>query len=184
MRVQKCVIDGDRSSGCDGGAAKAQGAATQQINLTANVGGYCTINGTSTAAPRSSTVTTANGRVAAGVLTLSGVNGQVICTQNAKIQLSTLSGGMTNSGTPPNTTDYTNKIHYTVTASYNGVTDTLTTTDSTGANFTTLGTTSTLGPQTNQPLALEVSTLATPANKFLFSGAYTDTITVTLSPNP
>jgi hypothetical protein len=164
------------------GAAEAQGVATQNIELTANVGGYCTIDGTATGAARSGTVLTANGKVASpGPVTLSGSNGQVICTSNAKIQLTTASGGMTGITTPPST-EYTNKIHYTVTASYNGTTETLTTIDGMQSNFMTAGTDTQGGAQTNQPLTLTVTTLATPAGKFLTNGGYSDTITVTLTP--
>jgi hypothetical protein len=164
------------------GAAEAQGVATQQVNLTANVGGYCTIDGVASATARSANVATANGKVASpGPLTLSGSNGLVICTSNATIQLTTASGGMTNA-TPPPDINYVNKIHYTATANYNGKTETLTTADGTPANFTTTGQTTTAGAQTNQPLTLTVTSLATPAGKFLVNGGYSDTITVTLTP--
>ena len=43
------------------GAAHAQGVATQSINLTATVGGYCTIDGVATGTVRSATVPVANG---------------------------------------------------------------------------------------------------------------------------
>ena len=166
------------------GAAEAQGVATQNIELTANVGGYCTIDGTATGAARSGTVLTANGKVASpGPVTLTGSNGQVICTSNAKIQLTTARGGMTGV-TPAPGDQYTNKIHYTVTANYNGTTETLTTTDAMPANFMTAGTNTVGGAQTNQPLTLSVTTLATPTSKFLTNGGYSDTITVTLTPLP
>jgi hypothetical protein len=164
------------------GAAQAQGAATQQVNLNATVGGYCTIDGSATGTARSATVSTANGKVASpGSLTLSGTSGNVICTSNARIQLRTASGGLTN-GPTPSDTNYTNKIHYTAEANYGGIAETLTTTDTTPANFQTNGTVTTGGAQTNQPLNITVTSLATPANKFLVNGSYSDTITVTLTP--
>lgn len=166
------------------GAASAQGVATQTVNLSASVNGYCTIDGASTGTARNATVATANGKVASpGNLALSGTNSSVICTSNARIQLTTASGGLTNPTSPPDS-NYVNKIHYTATATYNGATETLTTTDATTAGFTTTGATTTAGAQTNTPLQLAVSVAATPANKYLVNGSYGDTITVTLTPTP
>jgi hypothetical protein len=167
-----------------GGAAQAQGVATQNITLSANVNGYCTIDGASAGTTRNGAITTANGRVAApGNLSLSGTNSNVICTSNARIQLTTLSGGLTNPNPPPDS-NYVNKIHYTATATYNGTAETLTTTDATTPGFTTAGAVTTGGAQTNTPLEIAVNVAATPANKFLVNGAYADTITVTLTPTP
>ena len=42
--------------GLSSGAAQAQGVATQNVNLTATVGGYCTIDGAATGAVRSAIV--------------------------------------------------------------------------------------------------------------------------------
>jgi hypothetical protein len=165
------------------GRAEAQGVATQNVNLTANVGGYCTVDGTATGTVRSAVVPTSNGKVAGGSLTLSGASGKVICTTNAKIQLKTASGGLTN-GPNPSDANFTNKVHYTATASYNGKTEQLITTDATTPGFTTVGTDTVGGPQTNQDLVLAVTVAPTPAGKFLVSGAYSDTLTVTLTPVP
>lgn len=166
------------------GWAEAQGVATQNVNLTANVGGYCTVDGTATGTVRSAVVPTSNGKVAGGSLTLSGASGKVICTTNAKIQLKTASGGLTNGPTPPTDVNFTNKVHYTATASYNGKTEQLTTTDATTPGTTTPGTDTVAGAQTNQDLVLAVTVAATPAGKFLVSGSYSDTLTVTLTPVP
>jgi len=166
------------------GTAHAQGVATQQVGLSANVNGYCTIDGTSTGSARSAVVNTANGRVATpGNLALSGSSSNVICTSNATIQLTTANGGMTNPAEVPDA-NYVNKIHYTAMATYNGKTESLTTTDATSAGFTTAGAVTTAGAQTNTPLELAVDIAATPANRFLVNGGYSDTITVTLTPSP
>jgi hypothetical protein len=165
------------------GRGETQGVATQNVNLTANVGGYCTVDGTATGTVRSAVVPTSNGKVAGGSLTLSGASGKVICTTNAKIQLKTASGGLTN-GPAPTDVNFTNKVHFTATASYNGKTEQLITTDATPPGFTTPGTDTVGGPQTNQDLVLAVTVAATPAGKFLVSGAYSDTLTVTLTPVP
>ena len=165
------------------GAAAAQGVATQAINLSAHVAHYCVIDGAASSVSRTATVTTSNGAVATpGPTALTpATRSKVICTSNAKIQLTTARGGLTN-GTTPMDAQYTNKIHYTAKATYNGTTETLTTTDATAAGFTTTGTTTVGGAQTNVNLDLSVEVLATPPGKFLVGGTYTDTITVTLSP--
>jgi hypothetical protein len=149
------------------GAAEAQGAATQAINLTAYVAHYCVIDGAANSASRTATVTTSNGAVATpGPLPLSpGTRSKVICTSNARIQLTTARGGLTH-GTTPTDAHYTNKIHYTAKATYNGATETLTTTDATVAGFTTTGTTTVGGARTNVDLDLSVEVLATPPGKF------------------
>ena len=165
------------------GTAETQGVATQNVNLTASVGGYCTVDGAPTGTVRSAVVPTSNGKVTGGGLTLSGASGNVICTTNAKIQLTTSSGGLTN-GPPPTEPTFTNKVHYTATASYNGKTEQLTTTDATTPGTTTPGTDTVGGAQTNQPLVLAVTVAPTPPGKFPVSGSYSDTLTVTLTPVP
>lgn len=163
------------------GAAHAQGVATQNVNLTATVGGYCTIDGASTGTVRSATVPVANGVVTPGNLTIGGSSGSVICTDNARIQLRTTSKGLTNPAAAAGV--FVNKIHYTATANYNGATETINTEAAT-AGVDTAGVLTAGGPQTNQPLTLAIDITATPSGKFLANGTYTDTLVVTLSPNP
>src|SRR3981081_4323700 len=83
-------------------SAHAQGVATQNVNLTATVGGYCTIDGGPTGVVRSGTVPVSRGVVTPGNLPI-GADSNVICTQNAKIQLTSTNAGLTNSVTvvPP-----------------------------------------------------------------------------------
>src|SRR4051794_36799978 len=116
-------------------SAQAQGVATQSVNLTATVGGYCTIDGSTTGSARTATVNVANGVVTPGNVTIQGSNGSVICTSNAKIQLTSTSGGLTNSVSASD--PFVNKIHYTATASYNGATETINTSTATGGTPTT-----------------------------------------------
>lgn len=163
------------------GAAQAQGVATQSVNLTATVGGYCTIDGASTGTVRSATVPVANGVVTPGNLTIGGSNGSVICTDNARIQLRTTSKGLTTAADASGV--FVNKIHYTATANYNGTTETINTETAT-AGVDTTGVLTTSGAQTNQPLTLAINITATPSGKFLVNGTYTDTLIVTLSPQP
>jgi hypothetical protein len=161
------------------GAAHAQGVATQNVNLTATVGGYCTIDGGPTGTLRSATVPVSNGVVTSGNLTIGGTSGWVICTMNAKIQLTSTNAGLTNTATVAD--PFINKIHYTATASYNGASEMIDTTSAT-AGAATLGTVTTGGPKTNQPLDLTVNIKPTPTGKFLANGTFSDTLIVTLSP--
>lgn len=163
------------------GAAHAQGVATQNVNLTATVGGYCTIDGAATGTVRSATVPVANGVVTPGNLTIGGTSGSVICTSNAKVQLTTTNAGLTNSVAAAD--PFVNKIHYTATATYNGTTETINTATAT-AGAPTAGTTTTAGAQTGSPLDLAVNITPTPSGKFLANGTFTDTLVVTLSPQP
>jgi hypothetical protein len=163
------------------GAAQAQGVATQNVNLTATVGGYCTIDGAATGTVRSATVPVGNGVVTPGNLTIGGSNGSVICTDNARIQLRTNSKGLTNSAAA--TGVFVNKIHYTATADYNGATATINTETAT-AGVDTTAVLTTGGAQTNQPLTLAITITATPIGKYLVNGSYADTLVVTLSPQP
>jgi hypothetical protein len=163
------------------GAAHAQGVATQNVNLTATVGGYCTIDGGPTGTLRSATVPVTNGVVTSGPLALGGTSGQVICTLNAKIQLTSANAGLTNSVTVAD--PFINKIDYTATASYNGAIESINTT-SASAGVATLGAVTSAGGRTNFPLDLAVNITPTPNGKYLANGTYSDTLTVTLSPMP
>lgn len=162
------------------GSAHAQGVATQNVNLTANVGGYCTIDGGPTGTVRSGNVPVANGVVTPGSLSI-GADSKVICTGNAMIQLTSTNAGLTNSVTVAD--PFVNKIHYTATASYNGTSETINTTTAI-AGTPTAGHTTTLGPQTNQDLVLAVNIQATPPGKHLANGTFNDTLIVTLTPMP
>ena len=128
-------------------------------------------------------MSTSNGKVAMpGPLALTpSTSSKVTCTANAKIQLTTANGGLTNGRIPADVT-YTNKIHYTARASYAGAAETLTTTDATPAGFQTAGTTTASGAQSNLDLDISVEVIATPAGKVLVHGTYSDTIMVTLTP--
>jgi hypothetical protein len=163
------------------GAAHAQGVATQNVNLTATVGGYCTIDGGPTGFVRNATVPVANGVVTSGPLTIGGASGSVICTLNARIQLTSTNAGLTNPATVAD--PFINKIHYTATATYNGANETINTTTAT-AGVATSGAVTTQGGKTNFPLDLAVNITPTPPNKYLANGTFSDTLVVTLSPMP
>lgn len=167
--------------GLSSGVAHAQGVATQNVNLTATVGGYCTIDGSATGTVRSATVPVANGVVTPGNLAIGGTDGQVICTSNARIQLTSTNAGLTN--TLGASDPFVNKIHYTATAQYNGKTETINTATAT-AGSPTAGQVTTAGPQTGMALQLGLNITATPSGKYLANGTFNDTLIVTLSPTP
>lgn len=156
--------------------------ATQDVNLSATVAGFCTIDGSNTGAARSATVTpTTNGQVAAGSVTITGSDSPVVCNQNTRIQLRSAQAGLTGPGSP--TGSFINKIHYTATATANAVTESINTTSATANVFTSPGTSSTAGAFSGV-LALSISTLATPSGSYLLPGSYSDTLTVQLTPVP
>jgi hypothetical protein len=110
-----------------------------------------------------------------------GASGQVICTLNARIQLTSTNAGLTNPATVAD--PFINKIHYTATASYNGAIETINTTTA-AAGVATSGAVTTAGGKTNFPLDLAVNITPTPPNKYLANGTFSDTLVVTLSPMP
>ena len=169
-----------------GGAAWGQ-SASQTVNLTATVGGYCTFEGT-TGTARNALVTISNAKATTGsTVSIDGSSASITCTSNSKITMTSANGGLTNidplavSAAGNALSAFVNKIHYTATANYNSATDTIQSDTNSGSLVTTLGT-DTTGAVTGGPLTLGISIKATPTNKLLFNGTYTDTLTVTVSP--
>lgn len=164
------------------GVAWGQGTATQNVSLTATVGGYCTIDNSSigTAITRSITVT--NGKASGTGLGLISITG-VTCTAQPKIRLQSTKGGIVaGAGSPAITGNFVNKIHYTATATYASVQSIINTQ---GINNFDGGSSSlsSTGIQTGGTLTLQVSPVATPDTNLLVNGDYDDTLTITLGPN-
>jgi hypothetical protein len=130
---------------------------------------------------RSVTVPVANGVVTAGSLQIGGTDGSVICTSNAKIQLTSTNAGLTN--TQGASDPFVSKIHYRATAAYNGKSETIDTTTAV-AGTPTAGQTTAAGAQTSMALQLGLNITATPTGKYLANGTFNDTLIVTLSPTP
>jgi len=166
-------------------AATATGAlaqtATQDVNLSAQVNGFCTIGTSNTGAVLTGTVSpTTNGQVGAGSVTLSGAPGTVVCNTNAAIGIQSLSNGLTGPGSPSG--DFINKIHYTATAAIGSASAAITTTGTvTGPTSGTAATTTT-GAFSAGSLDIAINTIATASNQYLLPGTYTDTLRITLTP--
>jgi len=112
---------------------------------------------------------------------LSGSSGVVVCTENAKIQLTTTNGGLV--GPSSATAPFIKRIDYSASATYNGVTEALNTSGR-AAGFQTTGTSSTAGAQSGASLVVSVTSNATPAGNYLVPGSYVDTLVITLTPVP
>jgi hypothetical protein len=156
------------------GAAQAQGAATQNVTLNATVNGYCSINGAATTSQTAS-VATANGKAGSQTLTLDST-GNVACTSNATVTLTTQQGGLSNPATV--TGNFVNKIYYVATATYGGASVTLDSASETSKTSSL----STGGAQANGTLGLSVAITPTAATKTLVDGSYQDVLIVTLNP--
>ncbi len=180
--------------GLSSGVAWGQGAATQSVALSANVGTYCTIGGLSTGTAGRTGVATGmitSQRVGTGGnLTISGTQGTVACTSNATITLTSASGGLSNTTAAGLSAAgaagaFTNKIHYSAQASYNGQTAGIDTSPIwTQTAVTATSPTTSLGAQTAGVLALTVDVKPTAVGRLLAGGDYLDTLTVTLTPTP
>jgi len=171
------------------GLFAAEGAlaqtATQNITLNATVPGYCTVGGGGTAST-SATIPVTNGAPNTAQITVAGL-GSVICNENATLTLTTTNGGVTSTGTttpgtPP--TGFSNRIDYTAVASYGTNTPasaTLLTSGTAGASSTVSGA-NTDGASSGLPFSVKI-TPSTPAHTLVAGTAYSDTLSVLLTPH-
>jgi hypothetical protein len=164
---------------CAGGA-QAQ-VATQDINITATVLGACTINNVATGSPVGTATIPVN---AAGAVTTTAITptgspfANVACNAASNLQLTSLNGGVRNTGTPG--AGFTNIINYQASATWNAVT----------ANINTATNPAAAGAETGAVAAVATAhagnltvTITPTANALpLITGSYTDTLRVTLTP--
>lgn len=161
----------------------AQTPATQEVSLSATVPAFCTIGGNNaSSASVSGVITPTNGQVAAGTVGLNGTPGTVVCNSNIRVDLKSLNKGLTGPGTSSGS--FTNKIHYTASASVNSQTSASFDTSSSGVSADTYveGAAYGGGAFAGGTLTIAVNTLATDTNTYLNPGAYSDTLTVKLTP--
>jgi hypothetical protein len=150
-------------------------SATQTIGLSAFVNALCTINGTATgAAAETGTVVTSGTNASAQSLSLtSGGSYTVACSTPSVVAVTSA-----NDGIKANTfTAGTNFINYTATVQQGARTTTLTTLG-TGTPRTTTDAPGAL-PAYSGPMTIGVATAVAAS---LSPGGYTDTLTVTLTP--
>jgi hypothetical protein len=155
--------------------ASAQ-TATQDINITANVTSYCTINGITNPAALNATIP-----VSLGVVTttpIANTIANVACNNVADVVASSLSGGVTTGIAGPSGT--TNIIDYTATAVFGGATSTLNTATDLTAVGTEIGSTGTTTGAASGNLVVTI-TPQTPSSPLATSAAYADTLRVTLT---
>ena len=164
------------------GGAFAQ-SATQNINLSATVAGFCTIDGLASGATRSGTVPASsivNGQATSASVSI-GSDSPAVCNTNTLIQIKSQKNGLTSATAASGS--FTNKIHYTATATFNGATDTYNTaTPSASAGVFDTGTSTTSGAASGN-LAIAVTTQSTTAGSYLVAATdYSDVLTVQLTP--
>ncbi len=161
------------------GTVQAQ-TATQDINITATVPTACSINNlaTGTAGTATIPVSVAGFVNTTPIMPTGSPFANVACNAASFRQLSSLSGGVVNAGAPPS--GFTNIINYTASATWNSVTANL--------NTSTVGTATGIETGAQQSVAtansgnLTVSITPLAPSLPLITGAYTDTLRVTLTP--
>ncbi len=161
------------------GAAQAQ-TATQDINISATVTKACTINNVATGTAGTATIPVSlAGIVNTAVITPTGSPfANVACNTASFLQLSSLSGGVVNAGVPGS--GFTNIINYTASATWNSVTATLNTSTVATATGTETGVQQSVATANSGNLVVSITPL-TPSLP-LITGAYADTLRVTLTP--
>jgi hypothetical protein len=158
-------------------AGNAQ-TATQDINLSATVASYCTINGATTGAAINETIPVTNGIVDTSVITDTIAN--VACNSTADVTATSLQGGVTPGGAPAGGT--TNIIDYTAVATFGGASSTIDTSTTATASGSEAGNTATTASAATGNLVVQI-TPAQPSLPLMPSAAYADTLRVTLTAN-
>ena len=145
-------------------------AATQTINLSADVIDYCSINGASAGVTLSDTLTTSNGVVDTTPLPTFTIS-NVVCSTATDVTISSLNGGVLSATPAP--AGFQNVIHYQASATFDGATATIT-------PPTTTATAATAGAGSGN-LTVTVTPQAN-ALPLVVASNYADVITVTLAP--
>ncbi|MEQ1719271.1 MAG: hypothetical protein ABL907_25340 [Hyphomicrobium sp.] len=160
---------------CGAGAANAQ-TATQDINISATVASYCTINNITGPAALTATIPVTNGVVT--TTAIPNTIASVACNNAADVIASSVSGGVTLGGAAASGT--TNIIDYTGVATFASAASTIdTATVATAAGTETGNTAVTSGAATGN-LSVTI-TPAQPALPLMPGATYADTLRVTLT---
>lgn len=160
------------------GSIATAGATDQNINITATVASFCKIAGSTAPADDSIdwTPLITNGDISA---TASNKSYAVVCNKATDITLSSLNGAMT--GPASAGAGWDNVINYTVAASGFATVSGSTATNAAATGIETLGTTTRATPgSANIDLAITPVANANP----LVPGVYSDTLRVTITPQP
>ena len=155
-------------------AANAQ-TATQDINITATVASYCTINNITGPAALNATIPVTNGIVDATVI--SNTIASVACNNAADVIATSVLGGVTTGGAAA--TGATNIIDYTGVATFGGATSTIDTSSTATAAASEAGNTAVTANAATGNLVVTIDPVQ--PSLPLQPGAYTDTLRVTLT---
>lgn len=156
-------------------SAEAQ-TATQDINITATVSSYCSIDGIANPSALAASIPVTNNVVDTTVITSTIAN--VICNNAADVLATSLSGGVTPGGAPAAGT--TNIINYTGAATFAGATSTIDTATTASASGSEAGNTAATSSAASGNLVVTI-TPAQPSLPLMASASYADTLRVTLT---
>lgn len=159
---------------CSVSAANAQ-TATQDINISATVDPYCTINNITSPVALTATIPVTNGVVDTSAIPFTIAS--VACNSAADVIATSQSGGVTTGGAAP--TGTTNIIDYTGVATFSGATSTINTATVSTAAAAEAGNTATTANAATGNLSVSI-TPATPSLP-LAPGSYADTLRITLT---
>lgn len=156
------------------GTANAQ-TATQDINISATVASYCTINNITNPAALTASIPVTNGIVDTTVINTTVAS--VACNNAADVRATSVTGGVTPGGAAASGT--TNIIDYTGVATFGGASSTINTATTATAAGNELGNLATTASAATGNLTVTI-TPAQPALPLQPSLAYADTLRVTL----
>lgn len=159
-------------------AANAQ-TATQDINLDATVNGICTIAGVATGVTDTATIGI-NPDASVDTTAVTPSNSpyaNVSCNGPSDLQVSSLNGALTG---PATVAGFDNIIDYTATATWNSVNASVDTTTNAASGATENGTVVPVATAHTGNLSVSITPAAN--TNPLLVGSYTDTVTITLTP--
>lgn len=153
-------------------------AATQDLNITASVPKFCSVNGSATPAALSTTIPVS----ATGVVTTTTQNftvNTVTCNTAADVVATSTGGGVKSGSAAPS--GFTNIINYTGTATFGTATSTINTATAPLAAGAEAGNTAATAGATSGNLTISIAPTQ-PANPLISATDYADTLRVTLTP--
>lgn len=153
-------------------------AATQDLNITASVPKYCTVNGSATPAALNTTIPVS----ATGTVTTTAQNftvNNVTCNVATNVVATSTGGGVKSATSAPS--GFTNIIDYTGAATFGSATSTVNTASTPAAAGAEVGNTAATTGAVSGNLTISV-TPAQPTNPLISATDYSDTLRVTLTP--
>jgi len=154
--------------------------ATQDVQINATVNSVCTINNAATGGVSTVTIpVSAAGAVNTGTLTPSGSPfANVACNAPSNLQLTSQNGGVTTAATA--VTGFAGKIDYSASATWHSVTASINTSAASSGPFA--GTAAPVATAFSGSLAVSITPIGNTLP--LLAGSYTDTLHITLTPQP